>query len=164
MSDALKRAFASAEQTPLLTVEFSHVSFGTLRYVRANSDLTATLEDSSTVTFSKAGIDLTFPPKTTDGRQDLSISVSNVSNAVYQQIEAAVNQNRTSETPVVCKFRTFLLSDLSAPQGAVYKLNVLSTAATSLAVSVRAAYTPIPDTTYPRFRYYPTTYPGLKYV
>lgn len=164
MSDELKRAFASAEQTPLLTVEFSHSSFGVLRYVQANSNLTATTENSEEVVFTKSGISLSWPEKTTEGRQDLNISVSNVGNAVYQNIALAIEQNRTTETPVICKFRSFLLSDLSAPSGPVYTLTVTSTSVTSGSAGIRATYTPIPDTIYPRYRYYPTSYPGLRYV
>lgn len=166
MTNALERAYASNANTPLLTLEFLHSSLtgGALRLVKAYSDITATLEDSTSVTFTSAGIILDLPERSTDGRQDLQIGLDNTNNLVWQQIKAVVVANRTSESPVICKLRPYLPNDLTAPAGGTYSLTVNSSSINRVSASVIAAYTPIPDTRYPRYRYYPTTYAGVKYV
>ena len=161
---AIEQAFASNTETPLMTVELSHSSFGTSRLVKAYYDLEATLETSSTVTFTAAGISLSYPEKTTDGRQDLSIQIDNTNNEVWTQISNVINASRASSEKVVCKMRSFLESDLSAPHGGVYTFTVMETTANRNVAAIRASYTPIPDTAYPRHRYYSTTYPGVKYA
>ena len=105
LSQNLERAYASNEQTPLQTIEIIHSSLtgGVLRYVRAYSSLTATLEDASTVVFTALGFNIQLPERGTDGRQDLSIALSNISNNAYQQIEAAINANRTTEEKATIK-------------------------------------------------------------
>lgn len=160
----LEQAFASNTETPILTVELTHSSFGTLRLAKAYYDLEATLEDASTVTFTAVGIDLGYPEKSTDGRQDLSINIDNTSNEVWQKISQVITANRTTSEKVVCKFRAFLESDLSEPQPGIYTFTVMETTVNRRTASIRASYTPIPDTVYPRSRYYPTTYPGVKYA
>ena len=166
MSDALNRAFASNEATPVLTIEFIHASFtgGLIRLVRGYKDFTATLEDASTVTFSPSGIGIAYPEKSTDGRQDLNIQIDNVSNVIWTEVSKVIEANRTSEARVQCKFRSFLTSDLSQPQGEIYTFTVTTSSIDRVSALIQATYTPIPDTQYPRSRYYPTTYPGIKYV
>lgn len=160
----LEQAFASNTETPIFTIELSHSSFGTLRLARAYFDLEATLENSSTVIFTAAGIDLGYPEKSSDGRQDLAINIDNTSNEVWTKISDVITANRTSSEKVICKFRAFLESDLSEPQPGIYTFAVMETTVNRMTASIRASYTPIPDTVYPRGRYYPTTYPGVKYA
>lgn len=161
---AIEQAYASNAETPLLTVELLHSSFGSIRLVSARYDLEATLEDSTTVTFLKSGVNIVRPEKSTDGRQDLAIEIDNYSNIAWNQIKQVITANRVSDEAVICKFRSFLESDLSAPAGGVFVLTVTQTSINISTVSIKASYTPIPDTNYPRHRYYATTYPGLKYV
>lgn len=162
---AINTAYASNSATPLLTIEFLHSSLtgGALRLVQAYYDLEATLEDSTTVTFSASGIGISLPEKSTEGRQDLNIQIDNASNLVWQQVKLVIDANRTSEEKIICKFRSFLEADLSAPAGAVYVLTVTGTSINRNTAGIQATYTPIPDTGYPRKRYYPTSYPGVKY-
>jgi hypothetical protein len=166
MSEALETAYASNEATPLVTVEFAHSAFdgGYIRLVQSFYDLTATTENSETVTFNKSGINLSLPEKTTDGRQDLRIEIDNVSNAVWTEIKKAVTANRTTQEKINCTFRNYLEADLSAPAGPVYKFVVSSTSINITTATIIASYTPIPDTYYPRYRYYPTVFSGVKYA
>lgn len=166
MTSALERAYASNEATPLLTYEFSHASLtgGVLRYVSGFYDLSATLEDSSNVTFTAAAIQGPRPAKTTDGRQVLTIQIDNTSNAVFTQIKQVIDANRTSETPVICKFREYLEADTSAPASAVFTFTVMGVSINRNTAVITAAYAPIPDMTWPRRRYFTNSYPGLKYV
>lgn len=163
---ALERAFASNEATPILTVDISHsaITGGVLRLARAYSDLTATIEGGSTVTFLRSGIGISYPEKSTEGRQDLNIQIDNVSNVVWQEINSVVVANRTTQERAVCKMRAFLESDLTAPQGEVYTFTITGTSITRSSAVIRATYTPIPDTEYPRHKYYSNSYPGVKYA
>jgi len=166
MTTALERAYASNESTPLLTIEFLHASLtgGALRLVQAYSDLTATLEDATTVTFTAAAIDIQLPEISTDGRQDLSISIDNTNNVAWDQIKAVTIANRITESKIICKYRPFLESDLTAPAGATYVLTVTGGSINRHTATLRATYTPIPETNFPRGRYYPSDYPGVRYV
>lgn len=166
MSEALEKAYASNTSTPLHTLEFLHSGFtgGALRFVRGYQDISATLESGSTVTFSKSGFGISLPQKGNDGRQDIRIQLDNVSLEAYQQITLAKSASRSSSEKIICKYRPFLESDLSAPAGATYVLTVTNTSITRTTVSIIAAYTPIPDISWPTKRYYATDYPGLKYL
>jgi len=166
MTNALEQAYASNAATPLLTVEFIHSALndGVLRLVESNYDLTATLEDSSIVTFAKSGISTRLPDKNSDGSQSISIGIDNTSNLVWNEIKAVVAANRSGQERIICKIRPFLESDLSAPPGSPFIFTVLSSSINSTSAQLVAAYTPIPDTYYPRYRYYPTLYPGVKYA
>lgn len=163
---ALEQAYASNNDTTLWTLEISHsaITGGLIRLVRAYQDLEATLEDSSIVTFTAAGVAIAFPKKTTDGRQDLQFQLDNASREIFQELKAVKTANRTTEEKTVLKFREFLESDTSSPAGAVYTLNVSEVQINNRTAYLKAIYTPIPDMVYPRLRYFPTNYPGLKYV
>lgn len=163
---ALEQAYASNNDTILWTIEISHsaITGGVIRLVRAYSDLTATLEDSSVVTFQASGVGINFPGKNANGQQDLEFQLDNVSREIFQELKAVKTANRTTQEKTVLKFREFLESDTSSPAGAVYTLNVSEVNINNRTAYFRGIYTPIPDMSYPRLRYFPTLYPGLKYV
>lgn len=165
MSEALEQALSSNSETPLETLEFLHsaITGGAIRLVRDENDLTATLETAQQVTFTAAGIDPAFPERAADGRQDLLITVDNVSLFVYQQINQIIEANRVSEEKVICNFRSFLLSNLTAPQE-VYTLDVIDAVVTDMSAQIRATYAPITDMRFPAFFYYANKYPGVKYA
>lgn len=166
MSAALEQAYASNTETPLLTVELSHSALtgGVLRFVRGYYDITATTEAAATVVFTATGMGLNLPQKSSDGDQQLDIQLDNVSNEVFRELEAVRVANRTTEEPINCILRPYLESDLSAPAGATYELQVKSVKVTRNAAVISATYSPLPNVSYPRKRYYPTTYVGLRYV
>jgi hypothetical protein len=166
MSAALRKAYASNTETPLETYEFTHSSLtgGVLRLVKGFYDLDATLENASSVTFSAAGINSRLPEKSTDGNQSIELTLDNTNGTAWTQINLAIEANRTSEEPVICKYRPYLESDTSAPAGSVFTFTVLSSSTNRNAVTLQAAYTPLPEVTFPRGRYYATNFPWLKYV
>ena len=166
MTEALDQAYASNTQSPLVTVEFIHsaITGGAIRLVQGYYDITATLEDSSVVTFTAIGMAFELPERGTDGRQDLQIQLDNVSGEVWAEIKAAKVAARTTPEKIICKYRPFLESDLTAPAGATYQLTVTKTNITRSSASIFASYTPIPEIRYPLNRYFPDQYPGLRYV
>ena len=166
MSEALEQAYASNTATPLHTLEFLHsgLNDGARRLVRGYSDITATLEDSSVVTFQAAGFGISLPDKGTDGKQDLQIQLDNISLEAYQDISSAKAASRTSNEKIICKYRAFLESDLTQPASGTYRLIVTKTAINRSSVIIEASYAPIPDISWPVKRYYPSDYPGVKYA
>lgn len=160
---AIARAYASNEATPLETLEFSHSSITTLYFVRAYYDLTATLEDSTEVTFSKSGIGMQLPESSTDGQQELEIQFDNVSNEVFNTLMTVQDSMRSTDEKALIIYRSFLESDLSAPASAPIKLFMSSSSVNRQTATIRASWSPFPDAAYPRYRYYPNLYPGLKY-
>lgn len=164
MSDELSRAYASAEQTPLLTIELYHSAVGYIRLVEANTDLTATLETGSTVTFSRASMGRPRPSQNSDGQQQLNITISGASNLVYQKIAAITKANRVTQEDTICTFREFLPSDLTQPAGTAFPLTVTGTTVNYGSAVISASYMPVTNTRYPKHRYFTNVYPGLKYV
>lgn len=160
---AIARAYASNEATPLSTFGFSHSSISTLYFVQGYYDLEATLEDSSVVTFSKSGLGFSLPERSTDGQQDLQIQIDNVSNEVYNSLKTVQDSMRSSDEKAVIKYRPYLESDLSAPSGAVIRLFMVGAVVNRKQAIIRASWSPFPDAIYPRYRYYPTLYPGVKH-
>lgn len=160
---AIAQAYASNEATPLSTFEFIHSSITTLRFVQAYYDLEATLEDLSVVTFSKSGLGFQLPERSTDGQQDLQIQIDNLSNDVYTALRTIQDSMRLSDEKAIIKYRPFLESDLSAPAGAAVRLFVSAATITRSQATIVASWSPFPDAVYPRYRYYPTLYPGVKY-
>jgi hypothetical protein len=166
MTEALEKAYASNTETPLITLEFLHsaLSGGALRLVQGYYDIEATLEDASTVTFSASGIGVELPANSVEGKQELKLQIDNVSNLVWTEIKAIVTANRTTQERVTCKYRPFLESDLSAPAGATYSLNVTRAIVNRNQANIMATYVPVPAISYPSKRYYSSIYPGVKYV
>ncbi len=160
---AIARAYASNEATPLNTLEFSHSSITTMYFVQAYDDLTATLEDSTEVTFLKSGLGIQLPERSTDGQQDLQIQIDNLSNQVYETLRTIQLSMRSTDEKAIIKYRPYLESDLSAPSGAVVRLIMSTSTINRQQATIRASWSPFPDARYPRYRYYPTIYPGLRY-
>lgn len=164
---ALNAAYASNAETPLITIEFLHPSLenGAIRLVQGYYPIYATLEgENSPVIFNHASMSITLPQRSADGRQEIDIQISNTSNDVWQALSTIVKANRISETPVVCKYRPYLESDLSSPAGATYAPNVTGATINRVAANIRASYAYIYDVAYPRRRYYPTKFPGVRYA
>jgi hypothetical protein len=166
MTTALETAYASNTDTPLDTLEFLHSALpgGALRFVRGYYAIEATLEDASTVTFEPAGFAVVLPERGVNGAQNLDIQFDDVSQAVWQSLNAVITANRTTQEKTFCIYRPYLEADLSAPAGASYKLLVTSSVVNRNSASFRASWAPIPDISWPRLRYYPTIYPGVKYA
>lgn len=166
MSEALEQAYSSNTETPLNTLRFTHsaITGGSLNLVQGYYDIVATLEDSSVVTFQKSGFGMRLPNRGTDGRQDLQITIDNVSKEAWQELEAVKTASRITQEKAIVEYRAFLESNLSAPAGATYKLIVREASINRNSVSILARYTPITDITYPLKRYYPKDYPGVRYV
>lgn len=163
---AIEQAYAINSATPILTIELSHSALtnGVLRIAQSYTDLVANIEGGQQVTFSKSGINILRPTKDTTGAQSLTFDIDNVSNIVWVDIDKIAKANRVSQEKVVCKFRTYLPADLSAPAETAYVFHVSKTSINRTTARVTATYAALYDTSFPKDRYYPTIYKGLKYV
>jgi hypothetical protein len=172
MSVALQQAYASAEQTPVYTIRLLHTGLtaGARSFVQGKYDLTATLETAAVVTFQKTGMAINLPQKGVNGRQDISFQLSNVSREAWNEIKAVIASNRAQviagnePEKIILEFRQFLESDLSAPSGPVYKMIVMNSSVDLMTLSITASFMPIADMSWPKFRYYAETYPGVRYA
>jgi len=160
MSDALSRAYASNTETPIDTISLSHSLLSTVYLVNGYVPITVTLEDSSTQIFTPQSIGFLLPSKGVTGRQDLTIRLENASRAAFAYVETVLS----SSEPLICTYRPYLESDLSAPSGGIYELSVNSATIDRESVVFSASYSPLPDIAFPRLRYYTNDYPSLKYV
>jgi len=163
---ALNKAFASANETPLDTIEIVHSALtgGVLRFVRGYKDITATIESGSDVVFSAMAFGAQLPERSANGSQDLTVQMDNVSTSVYQEIKAVVDANRTTRETGSIIFRFYLPSDLTQPAGQTYSLQIDSSVVESGTAIITASYAPLPNISWPRKRYSPTIYPWLRYA
>ena len=166
MSTALETAYASATTTPLETYEIKHSSLsgGSVYLVKSKYDLVATLEDSSEVTFRAVAMQTSLPGKGGDGGQSQSISISNINGEAWASVKAIGDAIRTTPEEALCIYRPYLISDTSEPAGAAFELTIKDASVTRSAVTIQVAYTPLPDVTFPRTRYYSNRFPWLKYI
>ena len=163
MTNAIEIAYASNNETPIDTVEFTHsgLTGGVLRLAKSYTDLVT--EESTPLTFTASGLLITKPEKSVDGKPYMTIQADNTNNYAYEQIALVIAANRSSQEEVLCTYRAYVLSDLTEP-GVSITLTVKKTAINRSVASITAEYTPIPDVVYPRYRYYPNNFPGVRYV
>ena len=121
LSQAIKEAYASAPTDEIVfdTLELQHPAFvddqglpDSIWVVNDNVDLTATLEDGSTVkTFVKMRFDFEMPPLEEGGTPLAFITMDNVSREIVRNVELAVE----SPELITVLYRPYVKSDLSVP-------------------------------------------------
>ena len=163
MSAVLRAVYASApiDQVPVHTLELTHPAFddGAIRLCQGFDDVTATLEDASTVEFKSSGFGVSLPSRAVKGRQDLQFQLDNVTGEALRNIRAA----QEAGGPVTVTYRAYLASDLSAPAQPPTVMTAVDVSATPLSVSVTASFHDLVNKAWPRRFYTPDFAPGLKY-
>jgi len=163
MSQVLQTVYASAplNQVIIHTLELAHPAFdnGAIRLCQGFDDVTATLEDASTVTFTASGFGVSLPSRAVKGRQDLQFQLDNVTGEALRQVKAA--QEAGGEIGVT--YRVYLASDLSAPAQPPTVMTAVSVDATALSIKVVASFHDLVNKAWPRRFYTPDFAPGLKY-
>lgn len=163
MSQLLQTVYASAptDQVVIHTLELKHSAFtnGAIRLCQGFDDVSATLEDASTVTFSASGFGVSLPARAVKGRQDLQFQIDNVTGTALKNIHAA--QEAGGAVQVI--YRAYLASDLSAPAQPPTVMTAVDVSATPLSVSVTASFHDLVNKSWPRRFYTPDFAPGLKY-
>lgn len=124
------------------------------------TDRTCVTEDSRTLTFIAAAIDVALPKKDSRGAQNITIAIDNVNGEAQAKIDEAM----TAEARVSATLRTYLLSDLSTPAEAPYRMTVQDGSIEQLAVQLSAGFFDLINVAWPRLLYTTKNAPGLKYL
>tara|TARA_R110001592_G_scaffold350999_1_gene647811 strand:+ start:29960 stop:30463 length:504 start_codon:yes stop_codon:yes gene_type:complete len=167
MSEALAQAYASATETPVLTVRLISpgITGGVISFAQSYRDITGTLEDGVTdVVFEASGAAINWPKAGVEGAEDISIQLENVSQRARAEIKAAKAHFRETGVSATVELRQYLPSDFSAPVGGIYKALVTDTQVDRNVATIKAAFHLMIDMSYPRRRYYAENYPGLRLV
>lgn len=123
-------------------------------------DQACVTEDARTLTFIAAAIDVALPKKDSRGAQNITIAIDNVSGEAQAKIdEAMIAEQRVSAT-----LRTYLLSDLSTPAEAPYRMTVQNGSIEQLAVQLSAGFFDLINVAWPRLLYTTKNAPGLSYL
>lgn len=153
-------ASAPSDQIILPTLEILVPGEEPIRVVAAYEDLTATLENSETVTFKAGPFEYKEPSKDTSGNQTLTFAIANVTGEAQKAIDAAL----ASDAQVPVNYRVFLSGGLSAPAKQPYKMILRGGTFEGMMVMVEAGYFDLLNTQWPRKRYLSEDFPGLRYI
>ncbi|AXF64477.1 DUF1833 family protein [Leclercia sp. W17] len=159
-SAVLNRLYASGGDEVIL--DTLQITVGGQDYwlTRGWNDITVTLETGSEATFTGSAIDVALPARNADGTQDLKFAISNIDGIVSTAIRNALdNLSNASLT-----FRRYVSTDLSAPASPPFTLAIKEGSWTATEVQITAGYMNILDTSWPRYRYTLTDFPGLRYL
>lgn len=156
----LNRLYASSGNEVIIGTLEIVVGDNTFWLTNGWDDITATLEDGSTATFTASAIDIALPARNSDGTQDLKFAIGNINGAVSTVIRD--NLDKIKGSPMT--YRCYVSTDLSAPASVPYTLSIKNGYWTALEVQITAGYMNILDTAWPRYRYTLPNFPGLRYI
>ncbi len=161
MSDELRRAYASATETPFLAVRLLQAGLtnGAIAFSALPHDVTCTLEDGAVVLFEGGGCAIEFPD--TEGVQ---IQLENVSERAYKELRAAKLHQRNTGEKINIELRLYLPSDLSAPQTQTVSAQAEVAQIDAGRLSLRADKSRMQDAVFPFLRIDPNKYLGVKWI
>ena len=158
----LRALYASAPAAEVLipTIEIRHASMPPVYLCTGFSDVTATLENSSTVTFDACGISIALPEKDASGNQSLVFAIDNITGEAQQFVDTAL----AAGGEMLLIYREYLASDLSAPSSVPKTLNIIGGVFEGGTFQAEASYYDMLNTAWPRDRYTADYAPGIKYM
>ncbi len=159
-SAVLNRLYASGGDEVILDTLQITVGGKSYWLTRGWDDITVTLETGTQATFTGSAIEIALPARNADGTQDLKFAISNIDGVVSTAIRNALD-NLSSAT---LTFRRYISTDLSAPASPPFTLAIKEGSWTATEVQITAGYMNILDTSWPRYRYTLTDFPGLRYL
>lgn len=166
-SAAIAEAYASCPPSvvELPTIEVYHSTWAApIRLVRNRSDIVATLESDAP---NNPGASVTFRafpfqfqlPQQGEGRQELRLTIDNVSRLFMASIEG---MDLSVDDPVRVIYRPYLSNDLTAPHlNPPLRLTVRGMSATLDSISLACGYADFANRRFPRLVYDRTRFPGL---
>ncbi len=156
----LNRLYASGGAEVI--IDTLQISVGDQNYwlTRGWDDITVKLENGADVTFSGSAIDIALPARNSDGTQDLKFAISNIDGVVSTAIRNALDNLANASLT----FRRYVSTDLSSPAAPPFTLAIKEGSWTATEVQITAGYMNILDTSWPRYRYTLTDFPGLRYL
>ncbi|HAW1997484.1 DUF1833 family protein (plasmid) [Enterobacter roggenkampii] len=159
-SAVLNRLYASGGDEVILDTLQITVGGQSYWLTRGWDDITVTLETGGKATFTGSAIDVALPARNSDGTQDLKFAISNIDGVVSTAIRNALDNLSTASLT----FRRYVSTDLSAPAAPPFTLAIKEGSWTATEVQITAGYMNILDTSWPRYRYTLTDFPGLRYL
>lgn len=123
-------------------------------------DVTAVTEDSRTVTFIGANIDIALAAKNNKGNQTLAFAVDNTTGEVSKRVDQAIEANAR----VTAIYRTYLNTNLSAPAEKPYVLAVLGGTLQGQEAQIETGFFNMIGVAWPRALYTTSFAPGLRYL
>ncbi|HGN8816702.1 TPA: DUF1833 family protein [Citrobacter freundii] len=159
-SAVLNRLYASGGDEVILDTLQITVGGQSYWLTRGWEDIIVTLETGSQATFKGSAIEIALPARNADGTQDLKFAISNIDGVVSTAIRNALD-NLSNAT---LTFRRYVSTDLSAPASPPFTLAIKEGSWTATEVQITAGYMNILDTSWPRYRYTLTDFPGLRYL
>lgn len=156
----LNRLYASSGAEVI--IDTLQITVGGQSYwlTRGWDDITVKLETGGKATFTGSAIDVALPARNSDGTQDLKFAISNIDGVVSTAIRNALDNLSTASLT----FRRYVSTDLSAPAAPPFTLAIKEGSWTATEVQITAGYMNILDTSWPRYRYTLTDFPGLRYL
>ena len=159
-SAVLNRLYASGGDEVILDTLQITVGGQSYWLTRGWDDITVTLETGGKATFTGSAIDVALPARNSDGTQDLKFAISNIDGVVSTAIRNALDSLSTASLT----FRRYVSTDLSAPAAPPFTLAIKEGSWTATEVQITDGYMNILDTSWPRYRYTLTDFPGLRYL
>ena len=159
-SAVLNRLYASGGDEVILDTLQITVGGQSYCLTRGWDDITVTLETGGKATFTGSAIDVALPARNSDGTQDLKFAISNIDGVVSTAIRNALDNLSSASLT----FRRYVSTDLSAPAAPPFTLAIKEGSWTATEVQITAGYMNILDTSWPRYRYTLTDFPGLRYL
>lgn len=162
----LSRAYASASETPIDTIEIMHSSLsgGSVYLCSGFRDLTATLEDARVVTFTAIGANIKLQNRGTEGAQVLQFALDNTSRFASDQLKLVIAASKNTKEVAKLAYRGFLPSSLSAPSAGPYLAQIKSSQRDTEKVVIGASFFYIGNMAWPQRRYNTLNFPLIKYV
>lgn len=160
-NDALKRFITEAPPDDQLLdcLELRHPGWSQpVVLVNSFQSLRVRFEDGRAFDARPLGFSVDLPAAGTQGRQDMSILIDNVSAEVWQLLETAQAQ---PQFPITVVWRAFLRSDLSAPCAQPLTLAAYQVTANLSGVQLSAQRSDAINNRWPGVVYRPQRWPGL---
>ena len=149
------------------TFEFTHsaLNSGRISIAKSSFDLNLGIENGGpNRLFIGYGIDSIQPAKNTDGTSQLTMAISNINNVMWTQLRQVQQANdQGTQEPVVITSRIYVSSDPSEPAEKPLVMNVNSVSLTRQTANITAIFAPLYDSYFPRLKFYPSKYSGVKY-
>ena len=165
ISEALQEAYASARDYVQIfqTVELTHSDWAApFRAVLDTDSLTATLEaaapfnPSTEVTFLPFQFDLQLPKVGETGRQNLTLTLDNVSLEIFDLLRSSDAANGA----VHVIYREYVSTEMDKP-GRIHQMDMKSFSVSAASVSATCVYADNINRLFPTLTYDQIKYPGL---
>lgn len=153
MINTLSQVYATLNEAPVITLQFTGDGFETLSYVLGNEDITI-----GETTYLKSNFQVALPESSNSGFSDLKFSLCNVNNEVYAHLQDALNQRIVLSARVDIRVPETLISDWSLT------LDVKGLVFQEDKVQITASANDILNCEFPKLRYTALNFPGLKYI